>query len=324
MLRLSDLSRSFRVGGGFLPAKTLVAVDQVSFDVAPGEFFSLVGESGCGKSTLARIICGLDSATSGQMFIDGQPVAGPAAFKSMALRRKIQMVFQDPYSSLNPRMKIGDVLREPLVQFGWGDSAKVEARVAELISLIGFSRGDLERYPHQFSGGQRQRIAIARALAAGPELLVCDEPVSALDVSIKGQIINLLLDIQESLGVTILFISHDLSLVQKVSDKVGVMYLGKLVEVGTARELFDAPKHPYTRMLIDSIPSLDPSRRGREGAVIGEVPSPFAIPSGCRFHDRCLLAAPACTAAEPALEACGKSASHASACFRKDEVLAAV
>jgi oligopeptide/dipeptide ABC transporter ATP-binding protein len=319
MLELSHITRRYRVTSGLLSSRQLTAVDDLSLTLKKGEFFSLVGESGCGKSTLARIVCGLEAATSGTIRIDGREIAGPAAFADKALRRKVQMIFQDPYSSLNPRMRIRDVLAEPLTSLGWGDAAAVRDRVAELTSIIGFPDGALDRFPHQFSGGQRQRIAIARAIAANPDLLICDEPVSALDASIKGQIINLLLDIQEQLGTTILFISHDLSLVEKISDRVGVMYLGALVETAPARRLFADPRHPYTRLLIESVPSVHARRRHDLVLEAGEMPSPFAVPSGCRFRDRCPLAFDRCASEAPELLATDPDGAHRTACHLRAE-----
>jgi peptide/nickel transport system ATP-binding protein len=317
MLSLRNIVKKYAVGGSLFGRRQLTALDTLSLDVRKGEFFSLVGESGCGKSTLARIAAGLESHDSGELTVDGRHISHISQFKDRALRRKVQMIFQDPYSSLNPRMRVSDILREPLVSFDWGDAAAIRRRIAELASFIRFPESALDRYPHQFSGGQRQRIAIARAIAANPDLLICDEPVSALDVSIKGQVINLLIDIQEQLGVTILFISHDLSLVSKISHRVGVMYLGRLVEIGEARSVFDDPRHPYTRLLIGSVPTID-RRRPRDVIAAGEVPSPFAIPTGCAFRDRCVLAFNQCTAQVPALDTVGPSLSHRAACHLRD------
>ena len=321
MLELSRITRRYRVTSGLLSSRQLTAVDNLSLTLKKGEFFSLVGESGCGKSTLARIVCGLEALTSGSMRIDSREIEGPAAFADKALRRKVQMIFQDPYSSLNPRMRIRDILAEPLISLGWGDAAAVRSRVAELTSIIGFPESALDRFPHQFSGGQRQRIAIARAIAANPGLLICDEPVSALDASIKGQIINLLLDIQEKLGTTILFISHDLSLVEKISDRVGVMYLGALVETAPARQLFADPRHPYTRLLIESVPSVFGRRHNNLALEAGEMPSPFSVPSGCRFRDRCPLAFDRCASEAPELVATEPDGVHRTACHLRAETV---
>ncbi|HWK64492.1 MAG TPA: oligopeptide/dipeptide ABC transporter ATP-binding protein [Rhizobiaceae bacterium] len=314
MLDLLNITRRYRVSAGLLSTRILTAVDKLSLSLRKGEFFSLVGESGCGKSTLARIVCGLEAQSEGEMRIDGKTITGTAEFADKGLRRRVQMIFQDPYSSLNPRMRIRDILAEPLISLGWGNAQAVQTRVAELASIIRFPDSALERFPHQFSGGQRQRVAIARAIAANPDLLICDEPVSALDVSIKGQIINLLLDIQEQLGTTILFISHDLSLVRKISDRVGVMYLGSLVEVAPAQQLFADPRHPYTRLLIESVPALNGKRREEQVLAAGEMPSPFAIPSGCRFRDRCPLAFDRCATEAPGLQPVTSDERHLAAC----------
>ncbi len=319
MLELKDAVKKYAGGGGLFSRRWLTALDGLSLDLRRGEFFSLVGESGCGKSTLARIVSGLENLDGGEFRLDGERISDIRRFKDRELRRRVQMIFQDPYSSLNPRMTVGDILKEPLVSFRWGDSAAIAQRVTELADIIRFPTSALERYPHQFSGGQRQRIAIARALAANPELLICDEPVSALDVSIKGQIINLLIDIQQRLGVTVLFISHDLSLVSKISDRVGVMYLGKIVEIGEARSIFEDPRHPYTRLLITSIPTVASAASDRERLPMGEVPSPFAIPSGCRFRDRCPQAFETCAQVEPLLTDAASAPSHSAACHLRDE-----
>lgn len=318
MLDLRNITKQYRADGSLFDRRRLTALDSLSLEVKRGEFFSLVGESGCGKSTLARIAAGLEAPDAGEYLLDGRPVADISLFKNRALRRKVQMIFQDPYSSLNPRMKVRDILREPLVSFRWGDGPAIAKRIEELASIIRFPEAALDRYPHQFSGGQRQRIAIARAIAANPDLLICDEPVSALDVSIKGQIINLLIDIQEQLGVTILFISHDLSLVSKISNRVGVMYLGKVVEIGEARSIFDDPRHPYTRLLLGSVPTVDRTQRRRGALAAGEIPSPFAIPSACRFRDRCPQVFERCAGEEPALEYAAPSPTHRAACHLRD------
>ena len=321
MLELRNITRRYTVSDGLFSSRYLTAVDNLSLEVRKGEFFSLVGESGCGKSTLARIVCGLEAQSQGEMLIGDRKIGGPADFSDKVLRRKVQMIFQDPYSSLNPRMRIRDILAEPLVSLGWGNAKEVRERVDELASIIRFADAALDRFPHQFSGGQRQRIAIARAIAASPDLLICDEPVSALDVSIKGQIINLLLDIQEKLGTTILFISHDLSLVRKISDRVGVMYLGALVETAPSRELFHNPRHPYTRLLIESVPTVGGLGREERALPSGEMPSPFAIPSGCRFRDRCPLAFDRCVLEAPPLLLSGAEGPHFAACHLRDQAV---
>lgn len=319
MLDLKRVTKTFEVSSGLFSKQELTAVDDVSLSVPRGQFFSLVGESGCGKSSLARIISGLAEASAGSLIIDDVNATRAGAFDDKSLRQKVQMIFQDPYSSLNPRMRIRDILSEPIRSFGLGDADRIARKVSELAGIIRFSEEMLDRYPHQFSGGQRQRIAIARALAADPTLLICDEPVSALDVSVKGQIINLLIDIQEKLHLTVVFISHDLSLVARISDRIGVMYLGSLVEVGSAKVLFESPRHPYTRTLIDSVPSSDPARRHRASLATGEVPSPFAIPSGCRFRDRCPLVFDRCVTEAPALVPTANDSSHVAACHLREE-----
>ncbi len=320
MLNLSHITKQFSGGYNLLRPRRMTAVDDVSLDVARGEFFSLVGESGCGKSTLSRIVSGLTSPDRGTMRIDGQDVTDPRAFRLPELRRKVQMIFQDPYSSLNPRMRIGDTLREPLVSFNVRQGRQsLDDRVSELLRIVGLPADASDRYPHQFSGGQRQRIAIARALAAEPGLLICDEPVSALDVSIKGQIVNLLLDINQRLGVTVLFISHDLSLVERISDRIAVMYLGRIVEVGAANSVFGKTRHPYTRVLIESVPSANPEQR-RPSPPVGELPSPFDLPSGCRFRDRCSFAVPRCADEMPILDSDSEEHDHRTACHRQAEI----
>ncbi|WP_415519260.1 MAG: ABC transporter ATP-binding protein [Desulfovibrio aminophilus] len=286
LLEARDLSRRYRVRGGLLdlsPA-TVRALDGVSLSLAPGETLGLVGESGCGKSTLARLLLALERPTSGQVLYRGRDVG---EWPEKEFRRKVQMVFQDPYSSLNPRQRIGSAVGEALDIHGLGTPRERRKRVAELLALVGLSAEQADRYPHEFSGGQRQRAAIARALALSPELVICDEPVSALDVSIQAQVLNLLADLQERLGLTYLFISHSLSVVGHVSDRVAVMYLGRLVELAPADDLFAAPLHPYTRTLLAAAPVPDPDARAPAARARGELPSPLAPPPGCAFHPRC-------------------------------------
>ena len=276
------------------------AVDGVGFEISRGRTFSLVGESGCGKSTVARLVVGLYKPTRGTVRFDGIDLAASARRRDMApLRKRMQMIFQDPYASLNPRWRVVDIVAEPLrVHHLLPDDRAVVRRVGELLEQVRLSPRDGEKYPHEFSGGQRQRISIARALASNPEFLVCDEPTSALDVSVQAQILNLMRDLQRELGLSYLFISHDLAVVYHVSDDLGVMYLGQLVEWGPARAVFRRPQHPYTRMLLDAIPDLEMSGR-RRTPVAGEVPSPISPPSGCYFHPRCPFANQRCRTEAP-------------------------
>ena len=305
LLAVKDLKVHFPVFDGvFQPRQTatIQAVDGVSFDLRRGKTLSLVGESGCGKSTTALALLRLQPITSGRIDFDGVNIAGHGGRQLRSLRRRLQMVFQDPYGSLNPRMTVRDIVGEPLVVHGLARVRKqYDARVRELFELVGLLPDMAGRYPHEFSGGQRQRIAIARALALEPDLLICDEPVSALDVSIQSQILNLLLDLQERLGLTYLFISHNLAVVRHISDRVAVMYLGRIVEIAPSEELFSDPKHPYTRALMAAAPVPDPEfEAGRSSALlIGEIPSPRNPPSGCRFHPRCPLAFGPCSSIDP-------------------------
>ena len=278
------------------------AVDGISFAIERGRTLALVGESGCGKSTVARLLVGLYAPTRGSVRYNGVDAAATLrSADARALRRRMQMIFQDPYASLNPRWKVRDIVAEPLREHGLieGEQA-LSARVGELLSSVGLAPADMEKFPHQFSGGQRQRISIARALATEPEFLVCDEPTSALDVSVQAQVLNIMKDLQRKQGLTYLFISHNLAVVRHVSDEVGVMYLGRLVELAPKRPLFAAPRHPYTRMLLDAIPDIGMSGRART-PVQGEVPNPLNPPSGCSFHPRCPHADARCKAERPVL-----------------------
>ncbi len=285
----------------------LRAVDGVSFEIQRGETLALVGESGCGKSTVARLLVGLHAPTQGRVEFDGQDLAEINArgntSAGRALRQKLQMIFQDPYASLNPRWRVAQIIAEPLHTHGLvKDRAQADARVDELLRQVRLAPADKEKYPHQFSGGQRQRISIARALASHPAFLVCDEPTSALDVSVQAQVLNLMKDLQRDLGLTYLFISHNLAVVHHIADRVGVMYLGRIVELAPKRRLFAQPAHPYTRMLLDAIPDLAMSGRART-PVAGEVPNPLDPPTGCAFHPRCPHANERCRAEVPVLKA---------------------
>jgi len=318
MLAVEHAGRDFDVSRPWLnrviegePRRSLRAVDDVSFSIRKGETLALVGESGCGKSTVARMIVGLYAPSRGRIVFDGADLADPA---SAPLRRRMQMIFQDPYASLNPRWRVRAIVAEPVVAQGLiADTKALAARVAELLTQVGLAPEDGDKFPHEFSGGQRQRISIARALSSNPEFLVCDEPTSALDVSVQAQILNLMKDLQNRLGLTYLFISHNLAVVAHIATRVGVMYLGRLVEINDAKQLFERPRHPYTRMLIDAIPDLQMSGKARI-PVAGEVPNPLSPPAGCAFHPRCPHANERCRSEPPALLALaagGAAACHA-------------
>ena len=309
LVQANDLAMTFDVSAPWLnrliegrPRTLLRAVDGVSFEIEKGKTLALVGESGCGKSTVARLLVGLHEPSRGNLVFDG--LDAHAIFKTPAglkLRSRIQMIFQDPYASLNPRWLVQDIVAEPLIEHGLvSDPAELRARVGTLLSDVGLSPLDSFKYPHQFSGGQRQRISIARALATQPEFLVCDEPTSALDVSVQAQVLNIMKDLQRRLGLTYLFISHNLAVVRHVSDQVGVMYLGRLVELADKQALFGSPRHPYTRMLIDAIPKMTDTGRART-PVQGEVPNPLNPPLGCAFNPRCPHANERCRSERPQL-----------------------
>ena len=311
LVQVTDLAKTFDVSAPWLervlerkPRQWVHAVDGVSFAIERGRTLALVGESGCGKSTVARLLVGLYAPTRGSVHFDGEDNAAVLQSpRALALRRRMQMIFQDPYASLNPRWRVRDIVAEPLREHALiTDPAAADARVAELLHSVGLAAADAAKFPHQFSGGQRQRISIARALATQPEFLVCDEPTSALDVSVQAQVLNIMKDLQRERGLTYLFISHNLAVVRHVSDDVGVMYLGRLVELAPKRTLFAAPRHPYTRMLLDAIPDIHMTGRART-PVQGEVPNPLNPPTGCAFHPRCPLANARCSAERPQLRA---------------------
>ncbi|WP_395088753.1 ABC transporter ATP-binding protein [Armatimonas sp.] len=295
LLEVENLSVQFSVGGG----KLVRAVDGVSFAVAKGETLGIVGESGCGKSTTGRAILRLLPKAGGTVRFDGDDVHALSGDALKALRRRVQMVFQDPYASLSPRLTVGQLVREPLeIHDIKGDK---NTRVEELLRSVGLPDGIASRFPHAFSGGQRQRIGIARALALNPELIVLDEPVSALDISVRAQVVNLLMDLQQERGITYIFIGHDLALIRHIAHRVAVMYLGRIVEMGTAEAIYSNPRHPYTRSLLASVPLPDPTKRRNSAPLEGDPPSPLNIPTGCRFRTRCPFAQAICTEKEPTL-----------------------
>ncbi len=305
LLRVENLVKHFPIKRGIVFQKQIGAVhavDGISFDIKKGETLGLVGESGCGKSTTGRTVLQLHRPTSGSVFLDGQDLAKLSNKELRPMRRRMQIIFQDPYSSLNPRMTIADIIGEPLVIHGMARGKELQIRVDELLTLVGLNPAFANRYPHEFSGGQRQRIGVARALALNPAFIVCDEPISALDVSIQAQIVNLLEDLQAKFGLTYLFIAHDLSMVRHISDRVAVMYLGLIVELAERDELFSTPLHPYTQALISAVPVPDPVVEEQRKRIIleGDVPSPVNVPPGCRFHPRCPYAIDRCKTEVPA------------------------
>jgi oligopeptide transport system ATP-binding protein len=303
LLRVENLTKHFPIRRGVFQRQVgaVQAVDNISFDVREGETFGLVGESGCGKSTTGRTILRLYRPTSGKVFFRDRNLASLKGKELRQERKHMQMIFQDPYASLNPRMAIGNIITEPLVIYGIGDRKERAERMKDLMNLVGLNPYFANRYPHEFSGGQRQRIGIARALAVSPEFIVCDEPISALDVSIQAQVVNLLEKLQVKLGLTYLFIAHDLSMVRHISDRTAVMYLGKVVELAVRDELYGTPLHPYTQALLSAVPYPDPGKeRQRERTILtGDVPSPANPPTGCRFHTRCPIAVDVCKEDEP-------------------------
>ncbi len=315
LLEVSDLVKHYPVRGGVLRRRvgTVHAVDGVSFSVSSGETLGLVGESGCGKSTVARSVLRLVEPTSGSIRINGQDITKLGKAELRTHRRSMQIVFQDPFASLNPRMTAGDIVGEPLSVHGLAAGHDKQERVAELFHQVGLRPDQMKNYPHQFSGGQRQRICIARALSLGPSLIVCDEPVSALDVSIQAQVINLLIDLQRKHGFSYLFIAHDLAVVAHISHRVAVMYLGRIVEIADKRELFANPRHPYTQALLASVPVADPRIKALKPMIDGDVPSPINPPSGCAFHTRCRYVMDRCKVETPRLAETGPQ--HQVACF---------
>ncbi|MFB9951951.1 ABC transporter ATP-binding protein [Rhizobium puerariae] len=316
VLAVENLKKHYVLGSSWLSGetKTVFALDGVSLSIASHETLSIVGESGSGKTTLGKVVMGLIPATAGQVHLDGRRIDNLSAAQLRPLRRDMQLIFQDPFSSLNPRMKVRDIIGEPIVNFGLASNkSELRALTAQLLEKVRLPAEAADRYPHEFSGGQRQRIAIARALAPGARFIVCDEAVSALDVSVKAQIINLLQELQNDLGLTLLFISHDLAIVEHLTHRVGVMYLGKIVEIADRRSLFRAPQHPYTRALLSAVPVPDPQRRTTRIALKGDIPNPMNPPSGCRFRTRCPLAFERCQHEEPILRPRG-SDGHLSAC----------
>ena len=331
MLQVQDLEQKFPIGGGLIDRmrfekgririenKVVHAVNGVSFSVARGEVMALVGESGCGKSTVAKTISRIYRPTGGEITIDGQDIAGLGPREMLPVRSKMQMIFQDPFASLNPRQKVRDIVAEPLLEqtTGRAERAEVAQRTLALLARVGLNEEHAGRFPHQFSGGQRQRIGIARALSVNPGLIIADEPVSALDVSIQAQILNLMMDLKDELGLSYLFISHDLSVVHHIADRVGVMYLGFMVENAPRDTLFAAPRHPYTRALLSAAPTIEEKRGVDEIELTGEVPSALHLPSGCCFRTRCPFAWSRCAAERPALQTVGDD--HSVACHLIDE-----
>jgi oligopeptide/dipeptide ABC transporter ATP-binding protein len=328
LLRVDKLVKHFQVKSGLFGRSrgAVKAVDDLSFTVAPGETLALVGESGCGKSTTGRLVLRLIEASSGAVYFQDRNIFELGGEEMRGLRRAMQIVFQDPYASLNPRMTVGEMLAEPLALHGLASGADRMRRVEELLGLVGLAPHQMRRYPHEFSGGQRQRIGIARALAVEPSLIVCDEPVSALDVSIQAQVVNLLQDLQRRFHLCYIFIAHDLAVVKHIADRVAVMYLGKIVELADKRSLFARPRHPYTQALLSAIPLSEPLLKRRRIILQGDVPSPLDPPSGCRFNTRCPHARERCRTEEPVLEEDGSAAAHQTAChfWREIEIPEAV
>lgn len=303
VLQVRDLVKHYSVGGGFFGRgrKQLRAVDGVSFSIGQGETLGLVGESGCGKSTVGKAVLRLVEPTSGHVSLEGEEITGLGSAALLERRKRMQVIFQDPYSSLNPRMTAGEIVQEPLINFGIGSRAEQRDRVAILFARVGLRPDQRANYPHEFSGGQRQRLGIARALALGPSVIIGDEPVSALDVSVQAQVINLMMDLQQEFGLSYLFVAHDLGVVEHISHRVAVMYLGKIVEIAARASLFETPRHPYTEALLAAVPVSHPRARRARTVLTGDVPSPINPPPGCRFHTRCPIAVARCRQEEPPL-----------------------
>ena len=323
LLIVEDLKKYYPVRGGIFGGKVgdVRAVDGVTLRVKKGETLGLVGESGCGKSTLGRSITRLEDPSAGRVLFEGRDIASASKPELFRLRRDMQIIFQDPYSSLNPRMTVGEIVREPLLVHRIGSKAEQIAQVQALFETVGLTGEMMDRYPHEFSGGQRQRIGIARALALDPKLIIADEPLSALDVSVRSQVLNLMVKLQKERGLTYIFISHDLSVVEYISDTIAIMYLGRIVETGPAEKVFARPAHPYTRALIAAIPAPDPDKRHDSVPLQGEAPSPVSPPPGCPFHPRCEFAIEACRTIVPPLEAvAAQEPEHLAACIRKNEI----
>ncbi|MFW5713024.1 MAG: ABC transporter ATP-binding protein [Spirochaetota bacterium] len=317
LMEVKDVTKHFPVKGNGLIRKTVAhvkAVDGVSFQIKRGETFGLVGESGCGKSTLGQVLIRLQDPTEGEILFQGQDIADTPLNKLRPMRRDLQIVFQDPYASLNPKMTIGETIGEPLLVHKVGNRSDIVSEVKKILPIVGLHEDFYDRYPHELSGGQRQRVGIARALIMKPKLIICDEPVSALDVSIQSQIINLFMDLQEQFDLTYLFIAHGLAVVKHISSRIGVMYLGKIVEIADKQELFNNPQHPYTKALLSAIPASDPFVSKQRKVLEGDVPNPTNPPSGCRFHTRCPHCSDRCRQEEPQLFG---GEDHQVACFLK-------